>query len=33
VTRRERNATTVEELVASGIDRLEVPAFLRKQAD
>jgi cell division protein FtsZ len=33
VTRRVRNATTVEALVASGIDRLEVPAFLRKQAD
>jgi cell division protein FtsZ len=33
VIRRTRSNTTVEALAASGVDRLEIPAFLRKQAD
>ncbi|MBK5913030.1 cell division protein FtsZ [Rhodocyclus purpureus] len=33
VIRKGRNATTVEALVNSGVDRYDIPAFLRKQAD
>lgn len=33
VVRRGRNSTTVEALASSGLDRYDIPAFLRKQAD
>ena len=33
VIRKGRNATTVEALANSGVDRYDIPAFLRKQAD
>ncbi len=33
VVRKGRNSTTVEALANSGVDRYDIPAFLRKQAD
>lgn len=33
VVRRGRSSTTVEALASSGLDRYDIPAFLRKQAD
>jgi cell division protein FtsZ len=33
VVRKGRSSTTVEALANSGVDRYDIPAFLRKQAD